>query len=334
MPSHERGSNSGLALIFFTLLGWSSVPLFLKHFTMHIDDAWTTNGWRYGMSALFWAPLLIVQGTRGRLPPHLWKAALVPALFNLPAQICFAWAPYFINPGLLAFMLRLQIVFVTVGAYILFPVERPLLRSPKYIVGVIVVFLGMVGLLFLGKEPPRGATTVGVVLGIASGFLYGAYFLSVRHFTRDLNPAVAFGAISLYTAIGLVTLMLLLGKEHGAEAARLPGSQFLLLFASAMAGIALTHVTYYAAIARLGVSFCAGVILLQPFIVSAFSYFLFGERLTAAQWSSGLFAMAGAAIMVDTQRRKPISVTLQSSPVSTLAEPTPIKTLTSAAVAE
>ncbi|MBI1825107.1 MAG: DMT family transporter [Planctomycetes bacterium] len=304
MRTQKESSAAGLALLFTTLLGWSSVPLFLKYFTFDIHDAWTTNGWRYGMSALFWAPLLIVEGARGRLPNQLWRAALVPALFNLLAQICFAWAPYMINPGLLAFLLRLQIVFIAFGAYALFPPERPLLRTSKYLAGVGVVFAGMVGLIFLGEKKPHGATATGVALGIAAGLLYGAYFLAVRHFVRGINSAVAFGAISLYTAMGLIPLMLIWGEDHGMVAWKLPASTFALLFVSAMTGIAITHATYYSAIARLGLAFCASIILLQPFIVSVGSFFLFHERLTVAQWCSGLFAMFGAALMIDTQRRR------------------------------
>lgn len=303
-PSQHAGKSSlsGVVLIFVTLLGWSSVPLFLRYFTGYID-AWTANGWRYGMSALFWVPAMVWSASRGSLPKGVWKAALFPAMFNIAAQICFALAPYYILPGMLTFLLRLQIVFVAVGAYILFPAERLVLRSPTYIVGVVTVFGGLMGLCFLGETPPSGGTLVGIILGISAGLLYGAYSLAVRRCIHDIHPIHAFGAISLFTASGLIPLMLWQGKSLGAEVFQLSTQQFLMLIASAMAGIAITHVTYYAAIARLGVSLSAGVILLQPFICSAASYFLFDERLTLGQWLSGAGALVGAGVMLDTQRR-------------------------------
>jgi drug/metabolite transporter (DMT)-like permease len=76
-----------------------------------------------------------------------------------------------------------------------------------------------------------------------------------------------------------------------------------MLVASAFAGIALSHVMYYAAIVRIGLALCAGVILVQPVITSTASYFLFQERLTLAQWLSGVTAMGGAVILLYTQRR-------------------------------
>lgn len=318
---HGRESNpGGIILILVTLLGWSSVPLFLKYFTNYID-AWTANGWRYGISALFWAPVLMWSAARGQLPKNLWRAAIIPASFNIAAQVCFALAPYYINPGLITFLLRLQIVFVAVGAYILFPAERPVLRSPTYVVGVLTVSCGLVGLCLLGTTVPRGATLVGIVLAVAAGFLYGGYSLAVRNCIGNIHPVFAFGAISLYTAGGLVVVMLLIGRSHGAGVLQLTSGQFALLMASAFAGIAITHVTYYAAIARLGVALSTGVILIQPFLCSVGSYFLFDERLTVGQWSSGAVALVGGAVMLDTQRRLGRA---PSAPVATLRIAHPI----------
>jgi len=297
-----KGSAGGVVLILLTLLGWSSVPLFLKYFAAYID-AWTANGWRYGISALFWAPVLVWGAWRRTLPAGLWAAALVPSLFNVAAQICFAWAPYYINPGLITFLLRLQIVFVALGAYLLFPAERPVLRSLTYVCGVVIVFCGLMGLCFLGETLPRGATAWGVGLAITAGFLYGGYSLAVRRYVHDISPVVAFATISLYTAVGVVSVMLVKGRDHGAVAWSLNWKQFGMLVASAFVGIAIGHVMYYSAIVRIGVALSNGVILLQPFITSTCSYFLFDERLTIAQWLSGLTAMVGAVIMLNTQRR-------------------------------
>jgi drug/metabolite transporter (DMT)-like permease len=227
---------------------------------------------------------------------------LVPSLFNCVAQVCFAWAPYFINPGLLTFLLRLQILFVAAGAYILFPVERPVMRTLRYRIGLIVVFLGSVGTVLLRGEIPRGGTAFGVLLGFLSGVLYGGYALSVRRNMRGVHSVVAFAAISQYTALGMVGLMLAFGQDYGRRAWMLSQGQFALLVVSAFVGIALGHVFYYIAIARLGVAVSSGIIQLQPFFVGVASYFLFDERLTTAQWLSGVAAMCGAVIMLTTPR--------------------------------
>lgn len=299
---HTRETAVGLTYIVITLVGWSSVPLFLRYFTTFIDG-WTANGWRYGMSALFWLPALLVAARGNRLPPHLWKAAVVPSVMNIAAQCCFAWAPYFIKPGMQTFLLRMQIVFLALGAYALFPGERYAMRTRSYWIGVVIVLAGLTGLCFLGAEVPRGSRAIGVLLGLASGIFYAGYALSVRYYMDGVPSHYAFASICFYTALGLIPIMLLLGKNAGADVWTFSRLQFVMLVTSAMVGIAWTHVLYYAAMARLGVSIAAGVILLQPFLTSIASFYLFDEKLTRAQWLSGIFAMGGAALMVSTQRR-------------------------------
>jgi drug/metabolite transporter (DMT)-like permease len=293
---------AGVACVAFTLLGWSSVPLFLRYFADYID-AWTANGWRYGISAIFWAPLLVVVARGKGLPPGLWRAALLPSVFNCLGQVCFAWAPYFIKPGLLTFLLRLQIIFVAAGAYLLFPSERPVMRTRRYRIGLVVVFLGSCGTVLLRGEWPRGGTAFGVLLGILSGLLYGGYALSVRRNMQGVHPVTAFAAISQYTALGMVALMLACGRNFGLEAWSLTRAQLGVLVVSAFVGIALGHVFYYVAIGRLGVAVSSGIIQLQPFFTGVASFFLFDERLTAGQWLSGFAALGGAVLILSTQRR-------------------------------
>jgi hypothetical protein len=120
----------GALTVVITLLGWSSVPLFLRYFADHIDF-WTSNGWRYGFSALVWLPVLIAISMRSSLPKGLWKAALVPSLFNAAGQVLFTWAHYRIDPGLLTFGLRSQLIFVAIGAWLMFPQERAVIRTPE-----------------------------------------------------------------------------------------------------------------------------------------------------------------------------------------------------------
>lgn len=293
----------GTLTIVLTLVAWSSVPLFLRHF-VDLIDPWTSNGWRYGFSALLWAPVLVIGLLGGRLKPGLWKAAIVPSIVNAIGQVTFVCAHYQIEPGLLSFGLRSQIIFAAVGAYLLFPAERRVIRSWSYVLGVIVVLVGTSGALLMGKERLDAAATLGILLAIASGLLFALYALAVRKYMRGTNSVVAFAVISQYTAAAMVVLMLLFGRRFGVEAIDLERSEFLLLMLSAVIGIALGHVLYYMSIARLGVAISAGVLQLHPFVVAVASLFLFAEVLTTAQWISGSVAIGGAMLMLTAQRRR------------------------------
>lgn len=296
----EPGRLGGIITAVLTLVGWSSVPLFIKHFTDAIDF-WTSNGWRYGFSAFLWAPLLMVAVVRKRLPRGLWAAALVPAALNSAGQVCFTWAHYKIDPGLLTFGLRTHIVFVTIGAAIMFPSERAVIGSPRFLIGLVMVVAGTFGTMALGEELPAGASLLGVILALASGALFAGYALSVRRFMAGMGSMVSFAAISQYTALVMVGLMLAFGEDSGSRALLLGADQFALLLLSAVIGIALGHVMYYIAIERLGVAVSSGIVQLQPICVGVASYFLFGEALKAPQWASGVVAVTGAAIMLWAQ---------------------------------
>ncbi len=300
-PQHGAGSATGAITLALTLLGWSSVPLFLKHFADLIDP-WTSNGWRYGFSALLWAPLVILLATRRALPERIWRRALLPSAFNSVGQVLFTWAHYRIDPGLLTFGMRSQIAFVMVGAWILFPGERRVIRSPLFWGGLLLIAIGVGGTVFLGREIPRGATATGVLLAIGAGFCFACYSLSVRRQMQADHPAIAFAVISQYTALAMVALMVLFGVREGRTVPALPGAQISLLLLSALIGIALGHLFFYTSIARLGVAVTAGVLQLQPILVALASGPLFGEQLTTAQWGGGLLAIAGAVAILLAQR--------------------------------
>lgn len=294
---------AGIVTVLLTLLGWSSVPLFITHFSKSID-IWTSNGWRYGFSALLWAPVLLWQWKRRRLPRGLWAAARVPALFNSAGQVVFAWSFYKIDPATATFGLRMQIVFVAVGAYLLFPSERAVLRRPLTWLGIAMVLAGIAGTIFAAPVERAQTHAFGVALALSGGLMFAGYGLAVRRYMHSFHPVTAFASISQYTALTMVSLMLILGERSGLRAldpAVLSREQFGLLLLSAIIGIALGHVFYYISIARLGVAVSSGVIQLQPFCVALGSHLLLDQPITRLQLAFGSFAVAGAMLMLGVQ---------------------------------
>jgi len=290
----------GLTTVILTLVGWSVTPLFIKHFS-HLIDPWTSNGWRYGFSALIWAPLLIYGVKKGKLPPKLFIAALVPSAINSVSQIAFTWAHYKIDPGLLTFGLRAQMVVVAFGAAILFPIERMVIKKPAFLVGLLLVVLGTAGTILFDGDFGAKANTTGVLLALAAGAGFACYALAVRYFMVGMSPIYSFAAISQYTAANMIILMLIFGDKYGITAMDMPAKQIMWLLISAIIGIAAGHVLYYISIARLGVAVSTGVIQLQPFCVAILSYIWFGEVLETSQWIAGGMAVMGAVTMLVVQ---------------------------------
>lgn len=297
----------GIVVVLLTLLGWSVTPLFIEHFTDSIDG-WTSNGWRYGFAALLWAPLLVGLRLNGKWPKGVMKAAIIPAAINGTAQIFFTMSFYEIDPAMVAFGLRAQMVFTAAGAMVLFPSERAVIRSAGFLIGIGAVVVGTGGTVLF---QPGGLSADGAGLGVTYAILAGAgfagYALSVRKCMTGYGSMVSFAAISQYTALIQVVLMLVLGERMGAGALDLSASQFGILLLSAVIGIAAGHVLYYMSIERLGVAVSTGVIQLQPFTVAALSIPLMDDHLTLPQWGFGSVAVGGAIAMLWVQhamRRK------------------------------
>ena len=292
---------SGIVTVVMTLLGWSSVPLFLRYLADANLDGWTSNGWRYGFSALLWAPLVLVLVARRRMPAGIWRAALIPGVINASGQVCFTFAHYHIDPGLVTFGLRTQLVFVAIGAYALFPLERAVIRTPGYLTGLVLVAVGTAATIGMGDAASGAINATGVVLAVLAGLGFASYGMSVRRCMSGFHPVVAFSVICQYTAIPMIGLMLIFGDRAGLSAFDLGPAGIGWLLLSAVIGIALGHVFYYLAIERLGVAVSSGVVQLQPFLTTLGSMRLFGEVLVAAQWFGGVAALLGAILMLATQ---------------------------------
>lgn len=319
-PQAAPSSWTGILCILGSLAGWTTIPLFLRWFR-HDVDGWTANGWRYAVSALIWLPPLLWAWNRKSLPAGLWRAAIVPSLFNAAAQVCFGLAPYYISPSLMTFSLRIQIVFVTIAAALLFAAERRVIRTPHYLVGLVLVLSGT--LLTVALNPKgmgtqgleRSELYTGVGLAMASGIGYAAYALAVRRSMTGMKPLLAFAAVSQYTAAALFVLMLIFARDlktgmldHGMSVFAMEplGFKMTLLVLSAVIGIGLGHTLYFVAISRLGVAVSASVVQLQPITVSIGAMILFQtpeDHLTPSQWMTGMLAIAGAFMILYAQWR-------------------------------
>lgn len=314
-----RGTLVGLAFILSTLFCWSVTPVFVEFFTDKVDP-WTSNGWRYGFSALLWAPVLIVAAARKTIPAGLFKKALVPGAINAAGQVVFVLAFYNTTATMVAVGLRAQIIVVSLGAALFFAAERRVVRHPAYIIAVAMILGGLIGSLLLGEQQSSGEL-LGFVYALAAGSGYAAYALSVRHWMHGVNPLLAFAAISQYTAGVMLILMFMFAQDFGARALDMDTPTFGLFLLSSIIGIAVGHVVYYAAIARLGVAVASGVVQTQPIWVGLISWAFLGQvGLTPVQWIGGGIAIVGAMIMLMVQHAVRRQLARESAPL-TIAEP-------------
>ena len=245
------------------------------------------------------------------------EMALLPAFFSSAAQVAFVAAFYFTGPAQLTFGLRMQIVATAIGAAILFPAERAIIRRSTFLLGTVAVLLGVMGVAAFAPgaveavkqegivdaalEPTGDSNLFGMFLAALAGIGYAGYSMSVRRCLAGTGAKLAFSVISLYVGVALIILMVLLSDSPFAQLQSLDLGQWGFLLLSVVLGLAVGHVIYFVAMARLGVAQATGIIQLQPFTVAAASFVVFGEMLAPMQILCGTVAVAGSGLMLYTQ---------------------------------
>ena len=298
MESAKTRIQASLSLM-VAVICWSTIPLFLRSFR-HEIDVWTANGVRYPFSMLLWLGPLLYFYSRKRVPSNVWRLALAPSFINLFGQTFFAMTPYYLEPALMMFLGRISILFAIGLSLFLFADEAPLIRSKIFWIGACICLGGFIGMNVLSESLSSSVTTKGLLILLCFAFFMAMYGVSVRYWMQGIDPWISFPVICIYTSIGLFALMWMFG-----EPARLldmtPG-RVSVLAVSAVLGIALGHTFYYYALEHIGVSICAGVSLISPFLTAIGSYFIFQEILSVGQWVSGVLIFVGAMCLLSAQR--------------------------------
>jgi len=296
----KKSAYLALPALLVSILSWSSIPLFLKYFTVSLD-AWTVNGVRYGIATLLMLPALkTLPATLNR--KDFWRNALVPALINGIGQVGWALIPYYVTASVMGFGIRASFFFTIIGSLWLLPEERYLLVSFSFWAGSTLCVVG-VSALFWGSLRQASASIPGLLILLGAAAVWGFYGISVRKFMRGYPPHCSFAAISLYTAGLVISLMLIFGRfSRLMELA--PRSLGLLAF-SAVFGIALAHVLMYYVLDHLGAIVESGAEMLSPFLTFYGAALIFGERLSMLQWAGGFGVISGCLLMIYAYRPRP-----------------------------
>ena len=294
---------------------WAMGPIFIKYLTGH-TDSWTQNALRYSAACVFWLPFVMSLAARGAFPRRTWRRAAVPAFANIVMQSLWGAGFYFLAPTFMTLLTNTSILWVTSFSLLFFPQERPLMRSPRFWLGLGLSLAGLAGVLYFKEDFSAAGTRLGIAIALAEAFMWGVYTISVKIALRDIDSRSGFSVISLYTTVGLWVCASWWG--HPAQALHLAFPAWTAVVVSAILSIALAHVLWYAAIRRIGTTIPMLVVLSQPFIVFSLSSVIFHERLNAMQLFSGVILLLGAASSIWAQQH------LQAKPFSEQTRPNPV----------
>jgi drug/metabolite transporter (DMT)-like permease len=281
-----------------TLFFWTLAPLFITYFTEYLDS-FTQNFLRYLVSCLLLFPYLIYSIRKNQFDKSIWLKAIVPAIANLAMQSLYAAAFYYISPAFLILLLKSSIIWTALFSLIFLLDERPLAKSKRFWLGMFLSIAGVIGVMYFKHDFAAVKTRTGIFLALGASLAFAAYAVSASIFFKKHDSCQAFAVTSIYTTLGFAVLVFLFGNIKGSFT--LNGLQWVYVVISSIIGIALGHPFYYAAMKRIGATIPSLILLAQPFLVLAFSRFIFGETMNLPQFLFGMTLLSGSALAIWAQ---------------------------------
>ncbi|MEP7072297.1 MAG: DMT family transporter [Verrucomicrobiota bacterium] len=290
----EQDLSRGYLAVFATVIIWS-LPSLFQYYLLRYYDVWAQNFYRYSVACVAIAPLVYLRLRRGgaRYDWRAFRLCLLPTIPNVVHQITQTIALYYIGPGVYAVFARSTVIVTALLALALFPEERRVIRQWQFQLGTLLGLGGAVGVFWF--EPGFHTAHLpfrGIAIAFAATFCWALYGVFVKRASAELGAIRSFGMVSFLTSLFLLPLTLAFGKIG--TPLHVGWHVNVILIVSAVTCITMAHVLYYVAIHQIGVALAQTLQLLCPLGAVALSAFVFGERLTTAQFVCGGVLLIGA----------------------------------------
>ena len=298
----------GIGALGVVLVAWSFSTPVVKYL-MPYYDPWTQNFYRYAAAMLVMLPLLAIRLRRepGRLNRRSLLWLLVPTVPNIVQQTGWVVALVWIYPGLTAFLNKSSVLFAAVMAYFLFPEERWLFRSRRFLGGLSLSVAGTLALALWRPDLDKMQINFGVLLVLVSAAGWAGYSVAAKRPAEELGSTVSFAVVSVYSTLAFASMALAWGDLGHWR--MVPWHVNIIMIASGIVCVGMAHTLYFYAIKQLGVSVCATMMLTTPLGSMALSRWMFGERLTGGQLVGGVVLLAGGALTL-LAKEKPVPAEL------------------------
>jgi drug/metabolite transporter (DMT)-like permease len=282
VPARERANSDlrGVAMSLLSALGFSSLGIWGKLASESGLATYTILPWRFGLVAL---GLLLVG--RQRLPLRDRFVLLGSGLLYVAATACYFAALSRITATATSLLLYLSPAFVVLYARLLG--RRP---TRPQLVAVALTLLGLV--LVMGLPGPGDRDPLGLLAGVATGGLYGAYLVAGERWLERFPPLVCTAHMTLaaalcFAAAGLFTGTL--GMPHGM---RQWGVTLGMIVFPTLVAVPLL----YASIARIGAARASVIATTEPLWTVLLAALVLGETLRPAVLGGGALILGGAVL--------------------------------------
>jgi drug/metabolite transporter (DMT)-like permease len=297
----KRHRTSASVALVVASLGWALAPVFIR-FLADAYDPYSQAFIRYAAATLGLIVVCTIQYRDEFLGLLRNSSSLVAAAAVITVQQ-YTWTAgcYGTTATVAQLVSKLSIVFVIVFSFFLFHEERAVIRSPYYIAGTLLSFVGVGAVLV--SDPVSLIPTVNrpIVLLLITALLWAVYVVWGKHLVIHAHPLPVFTVLSLYATLGLGALTALLGKPHTLVSA---GPRYTLIaIISGLIPIATAHPCFHYAQKHLGAAFSNSILLFNPLATYAIALLFWSdERLAPTQWAGAIVLLTGTLLVTLASR--------------------------------
>jgi len=285
------------------VLGWAVSPVFMR-ILADAYDPYTQAFLRYGAAAVILVVISSIWFRAGMIDAiRRPKATLGLALLNTCMQTTWTLSLYHTTATTAQLITKTQVVMIIAMSYFIYREERSVITSPRYIIGTLLGFAGVAGVLM--DDPANSMLpqlNFAAALLLFTSACWSVYAVWGKHIVKDLHPVPMFTVVAVYTSCFFAVNMFLFGEPAAVGSA---GGKMLAFAAfSAILPIAVAHCAYHYAQRALGAAFCISMMLINPAITNGIALFFWAdESMNAIQWAGAAILTLGSYFVIQAQRR-------------------------------
>src|SRR3954470_10489123 len=232
---------------------------------------------RFGLAGGLLLIVALARGSLRNLPRRAALTGLGMGVFGYAAQSGLYFSALArLDASLVALILYLYPILVMVAAIAL----RREQASRRRVWALAIALIG-IGLVLSGALSGQ-FDLLGVLLALGAPIVYTGYILVGDSLTADVPPL----ALTALVCIGAFGTFLVLGLVRGVELNFAPIG-WLWLAAVALISTVAAILLFFAGMARVGPSVASILSIFEPVVTVAAAAVVFGEQLSATQWTGG-----------------------------------------------
>lgn len=223
-----------------------------------------------------------------------WKKFLLPAISVFLSMALFTVSIYFTeNATLTGLLIKSNSIFIPLMTAALFIEERRVLLSKKFLLGILLAGIGVVGVVTGGKALTL-AFSLGVLLVLISQLSWSTYAVSIKRLISKKNRLVVLSFI--YPLAFLFSLPFAYYDLVIIEAPFTPVFLVIPIVSGIVVGLA--HSMQFKAIQTKGLIVTNAFSLTAPLMTGIIAFALFGELLSALQILFGAVLITGGFLII------------------------------------